>query len=147
MKLSYTFFIIQFFLISTINSQTIHEADLSLKINNIKNDNGHIALLIFKTEEGFPADHNNAFLMKRFAIKSENEPYHIENLPAGNYAISIVHDENGNDQLDTNLFGIPKEGYAVSNNAPAQMFGPPLFSEAEFIHSENGSFLNLIIQY
>jgi uncharacterized protein (DUF2141 family) len=27
------------------------------------------------------------------------------------YAIAVIHDENRNGELDTNMFGIPKEGY------------------------------------
>ena len=29
-------------------------------------------------------------------------------LPSGNYAVGIFHDVNGNNRLDTNLFGVPR---------------------------------------
>ena len=47
-------------------------------------------------------------------------------LPAGKFAVAVFHDENGNDTLDTNLLGIPKEGYAFSENARG-FAGPPSF--------------------
>jgi uncharacterized protein (DUF2141 family) len=47
-------------------------------------------------------------------------------LAPGDYAVQIFHDENGNGDIDTNAFGIPKEGYAFSNRAVGQ-FGPPKF--------------------
>jgi uncharacterized protein (DUF2141 family) len=34
--------------------------------------------------------------------------FHIK---PGKYAIAVIHDENCNGKLDTNMFGIPKEGY------------------------------------
>ena len=42
----------------------------------------------------------------------------------GNYAVSVYHDENNNDILETTrLFGIPIEPYGFSNN-PTMTFGP-----------------------
>ncbi len=51
-------------------------------------------------------------------------------LPTGNYAIALIHDENGNNRLDT-MFGIPREGFGFSRN-PAIRFGPPRFDAAQF---------------
>ena len=44
------------------------------------------------------------------------------------YAIRYYHDENTNDELDTNILGIPKEGFGFSNDAYGK-FGPKDFSE------------------
>lgn len=49
----------------------------------------------------------------------------------GRYAVALVHDENGNGQLDKLLF-VPKEGFGFSRN-PAIRFGPPGFDEASFV--------------
>jgi uncharacterized protein (DUF2141 family) len=35
----------------------------------------------------------------------------FSDIKPGNYAIAVIHDENRNGELDTNMFGIPKEGY------------------------------------
>jgi uncharacterized protein (DUF2141 family) len=37
------------------------------------------------------------------------------NLPAGDYVVTAFQDTNGNGQLDTGIFGIPKEPAATSN--------------------------------
>ena len=58
-------------------------------------------------------------------------------LPAGDYAISIYYDANGNGDLDTNFIGIPKEPVALSNNAKAS-FGPPKYKDAVFSLSADG---------
>jgi uncharacterized protein (DUF2141 family) len=52
-------------------------------------------------------------------------------VPAGRYAISLFHDENGNGRLDKALM-IPSEGYGFSRDAPVVM-GPPSFAEAAFV--------------
>jgi len=59
----------------------------------------------------------------------------IENIPPGEYAISIFHDENDNGKLDTNFIGIPKEPYGFSNN-PVIKLRPPTFMEAKFVHRQ-----------
>lgn len=51
-------------------------------------------------------------------------------LPPGAYAVSVVHDENGNGKLDSNLVGLPVEKYGFSNNPV--LFGPPGFKDARF---------------
>lgn len=49
----------------------------------------------------------------------------------GTYAIVVIHDENGNGEMDTNFIGIPTEPGGFSNNAPARM-GPARFEDASF---------------
>ena len=55
-----------------------------------------------------------------------------EDLPPGEYAIRIMHDVNGNDELDANFVGMPTEPYAFSNNARG-MFGPATWEDARFV--------------
>jgi uncharacterized protein (DUF2141 family) len=53
-------------------------------------------------------------------------------LKAGTYAVAVLHDENGDDQANRNLIGIPTEGFGFSRN-PALRMGPPQFSDAAFL--------------
>jgi len=56
-------------------------------------------------------------------------------LPAGDYAIRVMHDVNGNGELDSNMVGMPKEPWGISNNARGN-FGPPKFEDARFTLKE-----------
>ncbi|MEM1113602.1 MAG: DUF2141 domain-containing protein [Pseudomonadota bacterium] len=56
-------------------------------------------------------------------------------LAPGEYALSIFYDANGNDELDTNWIGLPKEPVALSNNARPK-FGPPKYKDAVFTLGE-----------
>jgi uncharacterized protein (DUF2141 family) len=51
-------------------------------------------------------------------------------LPAGTYAVQVMHDENDNGKLDSKFMGIPTEGYGFSNNP--QVLRRAHFSEAKF---------------
>lgn len=56
----------------------------------------------------------------------------FENLEPGEYGISVIHDMNSNGKLDTNILGIPKEGFGFGNNAMG-VFGPPTFENAKIL--------------
>jgi uncharacterized protein (DUF2141 family) len=53
----------------------------------------------------------------------------VKGVPAGTWAVIAWQDENGNNELDRNLIGIPKEPYGFSRDARAK-FGPPSFEDA-----------------
>ncbi|MDR0612870.1 MAG: DUF2141 domain-containing protein, partial [Dysgonamonadaceae bacterium] len=63
-------------------------------------------------------------------------------LPEGEYAISVYHDENDNNKLDTGVFGIPTEGYGFSNNVKGFM-GPPSFKESKFSLTKDSTLIRI----
>jgi uncharacterized protein (DUF2141 family) len=52
-------------------------------------------------------------------------------LPAGTYAISIFHDAKDDGVLNTNVLGMPREGYGFSNNHTYATH-PASFEESHF---------------
>lgn len=52
------------------------------------------------------------------------------------YAVCIYHDENGDDECNKNMFGVPKEGYAFSKNFRPK-FSVPDFFDCAFPLKEN----------
>lgn len=55
----------------------------------------------------------------------------FENMQSGTYGIAVYLDTNGNDQLDTNLFGAPTEPFGFSMN-PVMGFSAPKFDAFRF---------------
>ena len=57
----------------------------------------------------------------------------IDEIPHGDYAISIIHDKNQNKKMDMKWFPYPHPGElsGTSNNATATI-GPPSFADAKF---------------
>ena len=51
----------------------------------------------------------------------------FRDVPAGDYAVSALHDLNGDGQMQTSDIGIPVEGWAMSNGAALR--GPPTFDQ------------------
>lgn len=107
-------------------SNTLH-----VQVLQANSDNGKIRILIFAQPEGFPDQMEKA--IKNYSISPKNKgcELSIEGLPAGFYAISVIHDEDGNGKLNTNPVGYPTERYGFSNN-PKIYFSPPSFEKASF---------------
>ena len=63
----------------------------------------------------------------------------------GRYAVSLIHDENGNGKLDTRLM-IPREGFGFSRDAPVGM-GPPRFDRAAFAVDHEAVQLEIRMRY
>lgn len=65
------------------------------------------------------------------------------NVPEGAYAITCVHDENDNGQMDFEPSGMPKEDYGTSNNELS--YGPPQFEPSKFIVKDTDIALKIIL--
>jgi uncharacterized protein (DUF2141 family) len=69
----------------------------------------------------------------------------FEDVPPGEYAVAVFHDENGNNDLDRNFLGIPSEGTGASNDARGFM-GPPPYDGARFQFPETVNEARLIVR-
>lgn len=97
----------------------------------LESDKGKLLVLLYDREDGYPTKPDKA--ARRFAapIVGKKVEFEIPALAPGEYALSLVHDENDNGRLDSNLIGIPKEPVGASNNAKGS-FGPPKWKDAKF---------------
>ena len=55
----------------------------------------------------------------------------ITGIKPGKYALKYFHDENRDGHIDTNMIGIPAEGYGYSNNVIGK-YGEPPFKDRIF---------------
>ncbi len=102
---------------------------LSMKIDNIQDDNGTIMISIGDAT-AFDRKGPNA-LQIILPARVGSVSFTTDALPAGTWAARILHDENGNNEMDSNMVGMPKEPWGMSNNARGN-FGPPKFEDARF---------------
>tara|TARA_R110002051_G_scaffold180913_2_gene250328 strand:- start:7373 stop:7795 length:423 start_codon:yes stop_codon:yes gene_type:complete len=104
--------------------------NLSLTIDGVSSDKGNICYAVYTNESSF-LKFDEVFKSGSEKAVKGSTAFSISNLPDGEYAIAIFHDENGNQNLDTNMLGIPKEKVAFSKGK-MKMFGPPKFNECVF---------------
>ncbi len=117
------------FILTSFNPVT--DAGLKVTITNLRNNNGHVLISIFKDGVGYPDKPEISFKRTKLSISNKTASFDFTGLPTGNYAIAILHDENDDMKMNTNFLGLPKEGYGFSNNVMGA-FGPPVYSKASF---------------
>jgi uncharacterized protein (DUF2141 family) len=117
------------------DSQQKHDTIL-LTVVGLDNNIGDVKVGLFNSAESFTGKTKDKFGGAIIKIQNKKAQYVFPNVPYGEYAIKLFHDENGNDEIDTNFLGIPTESYGFSNNAKA-LFGPPSFEKAKFIVSSD----------
>ncbi len=103
---------------------------LSVRVNNVANPKGRISVAVYNSDETF-LSFDRVLKSDSVAANIGSVELQIANLPPGEYALAVFHDENNNGKLDTNWLGIPKEKVAFSN-AKMQTFGPPKYHECAF---------------
>jgi uncharacterized protein (DUF2141 family) len=129
------------------SSCPIPKTGIKVSIPNLHNNKGHVLISLFKEGVGFPDDPEKAFRKVKISISNKVASTIFTDLPSGNYAIAILHDENGDQKMNTNFFGYPKEGYGFSNNVTG-LLGPPSFDKASFSYTANGTVvLSIRVRY
>ena len=117
------------FILSTVTLAPAVAADtLILHVSNFIASEGQVMLQVFSSEAEFDTADPTVALIQRAHKGTMTFQFA---LPAGNYAARLMHDRNGNGELDTNFVGIPKEPWAFSNNASG-VLGPAKWQQAKF---------------
>ena len=110
-------------------SASISANELALTLNNITKHEGKIMVALFDSEANYNGE-GKAAAVAMIPVTNGKVSYTFSNIENGSYAIKLYHDENNNQKMDFNDYGIPTEGYGFSNNVGA--FGIPSFEEAKF---------------
>jgi len=102
---------------------------LEIRISGLRSNQGKISVNLFNKADGFPEDPLKSFGWKTVKVVPDTVVVVFENLPYGSYAVSVLHDENSNGKMEKNFLGIPREGFAFSNNY-APKIKSPSFADA-----------------
>ncbi|WP_105046059.1 DUF2141 domain-containing protein [Polaribacter gangjinensis] len=122
----FTSFII--FSLQTIKAQD-ETFTLTVEVFGLKKNTGKVFLAVFDNEGTFLKTDKEVKGMSVIIVNNKAIAQ-FKGLKKGDYALSLFHDKNNNNKLDTNFIGIPKEPYAFSNNATGFM-GPPSFKDSK----------------
>ena len=103
--------------------------DVSVRVVDADPTTGTLEISLFNSAEGFLRE---PYLQTSGAVNEDGSHMtRFGKVPAGEYAVVVVHDENGNGKLDTGFLGFGGESYAYSNDA-RPLFGRPGFDKAKF---------------
>ena len=120
-------------------------ARIVVTITGLKSNEGGVYVGLYATPSKF-LNGAQVDVMKKVRASTGPITVAFDNLPAGTYAVGAYHDENNNNHLDTNLLGLPTEGYALSNGVRA-VTSKPTFQQASFTVGNDGAAVSLQIRY
>jgi uncharacterized protein (DUF2141 family) len=134
--------------IGQMTSGTAVEVKLKISITDIRNEKGQIMIWIWNAPSGFPVKGDEAY--RKIVLPASSVVNGAVNtsvtLPTGTYAVSTLHDENHNGQMDKNFMGMPKEGYGSSSKVITHLH-PPSFDQAKFTLPSSGAEIAVVMHY
>lgn len=119
-------------------------ATLDLTIADARNARGVLRLCLTANPRHFP-DCSRDTSARTLSIPASQRSARFTGLPAGTYAVSLIHDENGNGRMDMALV-MPREGFGFSRN-PRIGMGPPRFASASFAIGSDAVHQDVRIRY
>ena len=106
---------------------------LTVAVDGLESDNGSVAFALYDSEATYL---ETPMRKERLDIERGEDGrfrcrWTVPDLPPGDYALSVYHDEDGDGELDKGAFGIPTEAYGFSNDARGTT-GPPGWGKSRF---------------
>ena len=115
-----------------IGAQSPTLGDITVVITNLRNAEGEILISLYDKAEGFPKDREAIIRSAAVAPDASGQVAIVfEDLPHGDYAIAVLHDEDTSQDMTFGAFHLPKEGYCFSNNAKVRLRAPK-FKKTKF---------------
>lgn len=121
-----------FLLLSSFHKKEETNYPLTVTVNNLRNSDGVVQFALYNEADAFPDEHYKKYYRKLTAkIVNGVSEITFENLPAGKYAVNILHDEDSNGKIKKGLI-FPKEGIGFSNYNSIGITNRPVFQKASF---------------
>jgi uncharacterized protein (DUF2141 family) len=132
----------------SLTAQTKDTGTLTVRVTGARNTKGKIWVNLFQDAQGFPDDPSKAIQQRSAEVDPSTMSAQVtfKDLPQGSFAVSVLHDENGNGKMDKNFVGMPKEGYGASNNPPKKRRAPT-FDEAKFSLNSSEQTIEITLIY
>lgn len=110
-------------------SQATGYGVLTVTVDGIESATGIIGVEVLAGEAQFKGEGSAASAL--LPARGGSTSVTFGALPSGEYAVRVMHDVDSDGKLKTNMVGMPKEPWGMSNNATGN-FGPPKWEAARF---------------
>ena len=123
-------------LCALLGSGSGNASELVVVIQGVDSHEGALLIALYGVQQRATFPYTDRGAMAEVHIRAETlqapgkqASVSFGDLAPGSYAVSVIHDLNGNGDIDLNMLGIPIEGYGFSNGARGSV-GPPSFDAA-----------------
>lgn len=124
-------------------AQAERQASLSVTVTGLRSAKGQLIACLWTDKAGFPScEKSGTALRRRLPVTGTTMQLAFPGLAPGQYAVTVLHDEDGNGKMKRNFIGMPAEGVGVSNNPG----GMPGYARS-LITVEPGSAITVRMKY
>ena len=107
-------------------AQMPQQGVLDVEVHGVRNARGVVHACLSRSPRHFPDCRADPAALRQ-TVPAAARAMRFPGVAPGRYALTLFHDENSNQRLDT-LMGIPREGFGFSRN-PTIRFGAPRFEQ------------------
>lgn len=109
----------------------LKKGTIEIHIQKLRNNNGYVRIALYTSSDTF-CKKGKEFRAIVIKPKEKKVIVHISEIPFGEYAIALYHDENNDDKFNKGLFNIVfRERFGFSNNI-RPIFTSPEFEKTKF---------------
>lgn len=119
-------------------------ADLRVQVKGITVATGTVSAALMDSNEAWTGQGRPVGARRSKVTAAGDLELVFADLAPGKYALRLMHDENDNGKLDSNLIGMPTEGYGFSNNP--QVMRAAHFDEALFEVPAAGATITVVLR-
>lgn len=112
-----------------VRAQTGYQ--LQVQVEGLKEEKGQLILTLYNTPEHFLSTPFKNYKVSKKQLFEQQNSYTIPDLALGEYVLMLHDDENMNEEMDRYFFGMPKEGYGMSN-LRERLYRKPRYKESVF---------------
>ena len=106
------------------------KSSVIVSVTNLKVQKGIMEISLYNKPETYPIE-GKEYRKIREAVTGPELKCVFKDLPPGEYAVALYHDENCDGKCNVNIIGYPKEGFGFSNNVKPFLTAPS-FRNAKF---------------
>lgn len=119
---------------------------VTITVTDLRSDEGVVRACLTTAEATFPRCDRDPDALRTTVQAASTVTIRFTNVPPGEYAVAILHDENENGRADRVLGMAPREGYGFSRDAPVRM-APPDWDDAVFEMGSGAQRMTIRMRY
>jgi len=119
--------------------------EVVVSVSGLRSAKGQVLACLTARAKGFPDCAKDPAARKLAGSAARGMTLTFVGIPPGTYAVSLLHDENGNGRADMALM-LPREGFGFSRDATLRL-GPPKFARAAFAVRDRAVAVPITMRY
>jgi len=121
------------------------DAEIVATVSHLRSTSGLVRIALYADRDAW-LSHDDTLASCVAPARGGEASCSLGFVPAGTYAVALLHDEDGDGDMDRDFIGLPQEGYGFSSGATPGL-GPPSFEDASFAHEELRTVVSIRARY